>query len=111
MYIVIVRCESQPTGSGVEWAECSLIIGMGYGVQILSLILDSPVGLSAGIRYAGDSVPETPVRILHSADSEEDNLSPLPQSGGREFDPGRVHDNLSVPLWIYMGFPVPKHQN
>ena len=63
-----------PNGSGVEWAECSLIIGTGCRVQVFSLILDSSVGLSAGIQSAGDSVPETLwVRILHSA--EEDNLS------------------------------------
>ena len=35
----------------------------------------------------------------------------LPQSRGREFDPRLVHDNLSVPLWVYMRFPVPEHQN
>ena len=34
-------------------------------------------------------------------------LALLPQSGGREFNPRRVHDNLSVPLWVYMRFPVP----
>ena len=40
------------------------------------LILDSSVGLSAGIQSAEDWVSETPwVRILHSA--EEDNLSPF----------------------------------
>ena len=33
-------------------------------------------------------------------------LVELPQSGGREFDPHRVHYNLSVPLWVYMRFPV-----
>ena len=38
-------------------------------------------------------------------------LAVLPQSGGSEFDPRRVHDNLSVPLWVYMHFPVPEHQN
>ena len=40
-------------------------------------------------------------------------LAELPQSGGREFDPRRVHrdDNLSVPLWVYMRVPVPEHQN
>ena len=37
------------------------------------LILDSSGGLSAGIQSAGDLVPETLVRILHSA--EEDNWS------------------------------------
>ena len=38
-------------------------------------------------------------------------LAELPQSGGRELDPRLVHDNLSVPLWVYMRFPVPEHQN
>ena len=38
-------------------------------------------------------------------------LAELPQSGGPEFDPRQVHDNLSVPLWVYMRFPVPEHQN
>ena len=38
-------------------------------------------------------------------------LAELPQFGGCEFDPRRVHDNLSVPLWVYMRFPVPKHQH
>ena len=27
-------------------------------------------------------------------------LAESPQSGGREFDPRRAHDNLSVPLWV-----------
>ena len=36
-----------------------LVIGTGYLVQVLSLIIDSSVGLSAGIQSAGDSVPET----------------------------------------------------
>ena len=65
-----------PNGSGVRWAECLLIIGTGCRVQVFSLILDSSVGLSAGIQSAGDWVSETLwVRILHSA--EEDNLSPF----------------------------------
>ena len=61
-----VYCQSQvrnPTGSGVEWAGCSLIIGTGCRVQVFSLILDSSVGLSAGIQSAGDSVPKTESRI------------------------------------------------
>ena len=49
----------KPTGSGVEWAECSLIIGTGCQVQVFSLILDSSVGLSAGIQSAGDLLSET----------------------------------------------------
>ena len=64
----------KPNGNGVEWAECSLIIGTSCWVQVFSLILDSSVGLSGGIKSAGDLVPKTLVRILHSA--EEDNLSP-----------------------------------
>ena len=43
--------------------------------KFFSLILDSSVGLSADIQSAGDSVPETRVRILHLA--KEDNLSPF----------------------------------
>ena len=48
-----------PNGFGVEWAECSLIIGTGCRVQVFSLILDSSVGLSEGIQSAGDLVSET----------------------------------------------------
>ena len=65
-----------PNGSGIEWTECLLIIGTGYRVKVFSLILNSSVGLSAGIQSAGDLVQETLwVQILHSA--EEDNLSPF----------------------------------
>ena len=49
-----------PKGSGVRWAECLLIIGTGCRVQVFSLILDSSVGLSAGIQSAKDWVSETP---------------------------------------------------
>ena len=44
----------KPTGSGVDWVECSLIIGTGCRVHVFSLILDSSVGLSAGIQSAGE---------------------------------------------------------
>ena len=44
----------KPTGSEVEWAECLLIIGTSCRVQVFSLILDSSVGLSAGIQSAGE---------------------------------------------------------
>ena len=65
-----------PNGNGVRWAECLLIMGTGCRVQVFSLILDSSVGLSAGIQSAWHCVSETFwVRILHSA--EEDNLSPF----------------------------------
>ena len=49
----------KPTGSGVEWAECSLTIGTCYWVQVFSLIIESSVDFSAGIQCAGDSVSET----------------------------------------------------
>ena len=42
------------TDSEVKWAECSLIIGTDCRVQVFSLILDSSVGLSAGIPTAGE---------------------------------------------------------
>ena len=74
IYIKRARCERQQavvsSGLNAHW----LIIGMGHWVHDFSLILNSSVSLSAGIRSAGDLVPETLVRILHSA--EEDNLSP-----------------------------------
>ena len=44
----------KPIGSEVEWAECLLIIGTGCRVQVFNLILDSSVGLSAGIQSAGE---------------------------------------------------------
>ena len=47
-----------PNGCGVEWAECSLIIGRAVEFKFFSLILDSSVGLSAGIQSAGDLVSE-----------------------------------------------------
>ena len=62
-------------GSGVQWTECSLIIGTGCCVQVFSSILDSSVGLSASIQSAGDSIPKTLVQLLNSA--EEDNSSPF----------------------------------
>ena len=34
----------------------------------------------------------------------------LPQSGGHEFNPLWVHNNLSVPLWVNIYFPVPGHK-
>ena len=48
-----------PNGSGVERAECSVVTGTSCRVPVLSLILDSLVGLSGGNQSAGDSVPKT----------------------------------------------------
>ena len=42
------QVQNQLTGSGVEWAECSLTIGTGWWVQVFSLILDSSVSLASG---------------------------------------------------------------
>ena len=75
MYIARTRCESLLTVSGVKWAECSLIIGTGCRVQVFSLILDSPVGLSAGIQSAGDLVSGAPGS--NPAFSREKKLSPF----------------------------------
>ena len=57
------------------------------------------------IRDTSEQIPEDafscqPGLYVSSSDSE-----------GREFDPRQVHDNLSVPLWVYMHFPLPEHQN
>ena len=65
----------KPTGCGVEWAECSLITGMGCRVQVLAWsstaqsVWQRTFSLLAnwGLRHW--------VWILHSA--EEDNLSPF----------------------------------
>ena len=48
-----------PNGSGVEWVECSLIIGTGCRVHVFGLILDSSVSLSVGNQLAVDLVSET----------------------------------------------------
>ena len=44
----------KPIGSEVKWAECSLSVGTACRVQVFSLILESSVGLWAGIQFAGD---------------------------------------------------------
>ena len=52
-----VYCQSKvqkPNCSKGKWAECSLIIGTGCWVQVLSLILNRSVGLWVGIQSAGE---------------------------------------------------------
>ena len=62
----------KPIGSGVEWVEYLLIIGTGYWVQVFAW---SSMAHSVFQReFSLLAVPETLVRILHSAE-EEDNLS------------------------------------
>ena len=55
----LVRCQCWWVLSSFYPLGRSLIIGTGCRVQVFSLILDSSFGLSAGIRSAGDLVPET----------------------------------------------------
>ena len=74
---------------GVKWAECSLIIGTGCRVQVFSLILDSSVGLSAGIQSAGDLVSET---LMGS-------------------NPALSRGRQLVSFWFEYRLPVPEHQN
>ena len=76
-------------GCGVEWAECSLIIGTGCRIQIFSLILDSSVGLSVSIQSAGHLVSET---LMGSNPAF---------SRGRQFVSFRFEYRL----------PVPEHRN
>ena len=52
-YVYRQRQVRKSTDSGVNWAECSLIIGTGCWIQVFSLILDSSVGFSASILFAG----------------------------------------------------------
>ena len=47
----------KPTAVG--FISLNTVIGTGCRVQVFSLILDSSVGLSAGIQSAGDLVSET----------------------------------------------------
>ena len=95
MYVCMYVC------SEVQWAECSLIIGMDCRVQVFSLILDSLVGLSAGIQSAGDSVPETLwFRILHTA--EEDNLSPFNSKIACLCQSIEINSNTYVCMYMYI---------
>ena len=68
--------QSQVRKANWQWGRVSWML-VDHKDWLLSsgfcLILDSSGGLSAGIQSAGDLVPETLVRILHSA--EEDNWS------------------------------------
>ena len=92
-------------GSGVRWAECLLIIGTGCRVQVFSLILDSSVGMSAGIQSAEYWVSETPwVRILLSA--EEDNLSPFDSKIACLCQSIEINNNKYVPIIVSSLFPV-----
>ena len=66
----------KPTGSGVGWAECSLIIGTGCRVQVFlawSSIAQSVCQRAFSLLAIWCLRPR--VQILHSA--EEDNLSPF----------------------------------
>ena len=90
-------------------------------IKITRTVLSFKKGNSILVRLSWDYLQQTgmslELRFLARFQWREayvlDNwqLAELPQSGGREFDPRRVHDNLSVPLWVYMRFPVPEHQN
>ena len=44
---------------------------------------------------------------VHEINYQINALMDQRQPGDREFNPRRIHDNLSVPLWVYMCFPVP----
>ena len=65
----------KPNGSGVEWAECSLIIRTGYWVQVFagSWIAQSVCQRAFSLLEIRFQRPW--VRIVHLA--EEDNLSPF----------------------------------
>ena len=67
------------------------------------MILDSSVGLSAGIQSAVDWVPETLwVRILHSA--EEDNMSPFDSKIASLCKSIEINNNIYI--YIYTVEPL-----
>ena len=88
---------SKLTHTGVEIDTCAFQTGC----QLSS----AASGMSLELRF----LTQLQWHEAHVLDNWQ--LAEMPQSGGREFDPRRVHDNLSVPLWVYMRFPVPEHQN
>ena len=88
---------SKLTHTGVESDTCAFQTGC----QLSS----AASGMSLGLCLL------TPFQWHKAIMLENWQLAVLPQSGGRKLNPRRVHDNLSVPLWVYMRFPVPDHQN
>ena len=73
----------------------------GLSSSSFCLILDSSVGLSAGIQSAEDWVSETLwVRILHSA--EEDNLSPFDSKNACLCQSIEINNNKYICVCIYI---------
>ena len=100
-----------PNGCGVEWAECSLIIGTGCRVQVLawSSIAQSVCQRAFSLLAIWCLRPWW-VRILHSA--EEDNLSPFDSNiaylcQSIEINNNK-HTNLNC-LWVVIMQPCHKN--
>ena len=98
MYVCMSpRRTSKLTHTGVEIDTCAFQTGC----QLSSAALGMSLGLCVLTQFQ-----------WHEANVPDNwQLAVLPQSGRREFNPHRIHDNLSVLLWVYMRFPVPEHQN
>ena len=88
---------SKLTHTGVEIDTCAFQTGC----QLSS----AATGMSLELRFLA-RFQWREAYVLHNW-----QLAELPLSGGREFDPRRVQDHLSVPLWVNMHFPVPDHLN
>ena len=107
-------CEHQPVL--FQWHPSVLMATAVFQcVPIMQFNTEAP-GRSSKLTRTGIEIDTRAFQMgcqLSSAASSAANvldnwqLAELPQSGGREFDPRRVHDNLSVPLWVYMRFSVP----
>ena len=65
----------KPTGSGVEWTECSLTIGTGWWFKFLAWSSIAQSVCQRAFRLLAIWCLRPWVRILHSA--EEDNVSPF----------------------------------
>ena len=90
----------KPTGSGVEWAECSLIIGTGCRVQVL-LELSS---LSSSFAWVQVLLELSSIVSGHSVCWRfgvwDLGMNPA-FSRGRQLVPIRFENHLSVPLKDY----------
>ena len=91
------RRSSKLTHTSVEIDTCAF--------QTSCQLFSAAIGMSLELRFLA-RFQWREAYVLHNW-----KLAGLPQSAGREFDPRRVHDNSSVPLWVNMRFPVPEHQN
>ena len=82
----------------VEWAECSLVTGMGCEVQVFNLILDSSVGL----RWPFSVLEIWSHRVWNLHSAEEDNLSPFDSKITCLCQSIEINKNKLVYMYMYV---------